>query len=117
CAATSPASAIGRKVGRTQRVVAKVEWHPNELYPRGQRDDCRSSRSSIRRCATEKLLEFPRKRCAQDEVRPKANGITSTERNLEIAGHYGSQESRCGFKISGRAKHPAIANIRMKTTS
>src|SRR5665811_326863 len=31
---TTPISAIRRKVGRHRRVVAKVEWHPGELYPR-----------------------------------------------------------------------------------
>jgi DDE family transposase len=29
-----PASAIRRRVGTSRRVVAKVEWHPGELYPR-----------------------------------------------------------------------------------
>jgi hypothetical protein len=33
CAATTPASAIRRRAGKS-RVVAKVEWHPGELYPR-----------------------------------------------------------------------------------
>ena len=34
-AASSPASAIGRRAGiKPRHVVAKVEWHPGELYPR-----------------------------------------------------------------------------------
>src|SRR5664280_146149 len=35
CDGTTPTSAIRRKVGKTpRRVIAKVEWHPGELYPR-----------------------------------------------------------------------------------
>jgi len=34
-AATTPASAIGRSAGKKpRRVIAKVEWHSGELYPR-----------------------------------------------------------------------------------
>ena len=35
CAGITPASAIGLPLGpKPRRVVAKVEWHPGELYPR-----------------------------------------------------------------------------------
>ena len=70
CAATIPASATGPAHGQSpRRVVAKVEWHPGELYPRVGFIVTNLARPAERIVG---LLQPPRHRRAVDQRRARA---------------------------------------------
>ena len=100
CAGSMPISAIGRTWTKPRRVIAKVEWHPGELYPRVGFIVTNMSRPA------ERVVAFYNKRgtCEhdgdlghlEDDVAAVAHHLHADLDQLVLQGRQRSPPTRCG---------------------